>query len=549
MTLTAEPIQDNFSQELDVCDSLYLKAAFENLQPSKNKADRFNRRLRQAFEYLVERHRLYEILKIERRPGAVRLTLANLWRLTRLEGQPGLLLHTFDLAEGCWREQDPEAITWRKLEHGLRRPKGAETVWPDLETSFQEKPAGSDLFKNIMVAWLEKVRPVLSDGIKPSLPPGEEERFAAFIFHRLVNLPSILSAGVIDNAIKCRIWCREFPLFSQDIQSSLSRHLAAQSADLARLSREAPNCLPLLNFIPPAWWSRRDLLQDKVLRAAGPFFKSISPAGLRWLRRAPAEILDNFHRYFKGFPLYSFEEDRLSIAREVVEVMAGLPPQEADRPDFAETVFELSWHLLTGLREINPQPDQTLRHSLASLQVSHVMATWAAGKQFSTDDIDEVLDWFIDEGRPQGLPDKNSNWLSLMRRSDKWHREVWQREQAEEANTVWTSLLGETVIDGIKITPLTSGLDLFNEGREMRHCVSSYTQRCLNLGYRIFSLDEADGTRSTLSLRPQNDGYTIEQHAGPGNGPVSPAAARAALKICRLYTRKHLKEAEPARTA
>jgi hypothetical protein len=71
-------------------------------------------RLRRTFEELVERYRLYEILKVERGPGVVRLTLANLWRLTKAEGLRGLILHSFNLIEGQWREQDPAAITLHK---------------------------------------------------------------------------------------------------------------------------------------------------------------------------------------------------------------------------------------------------------------------------------------------------------------------------------------------------------------------------------------------------------------------------------------------------
>ena len=100
--------------------------------------------------------------------------------------------------------------------------------------------------------------------------------------------------------------------------------------------------------------------------------------------------------------------------------------------------------------------------------------------------------------------------------------------------------MGETIVDGIKIKPLVSGLDLYLEGREMRHCVSSYVQICLKEGRRIFSLAEPGGRRSTLSLVPRGDEFAIDQHKGPANGPVSPAAAKAAQKICRLYTLKHL---------
>ena len=579
MTWAAEPIQDGFFQELE--GTLDLRSDFQSLWQSKDKAGRFDHRLRQGFEELVERCRLYEILKVEKRPWAVRLTLANMWRLTRLEDQPGLLFHTFDLVEGRWHEQDPEAITWRKREHGLRPPQASNSIWPDLEISYEANfmggQAGPGLFENLMVAWLEKLRPALSGGIRPSLAPGEEGWFAVFIFRRLVNLPSSDPARAIDSALRRHIWRWDEPearssrvplRHPPDIRNRLSRHLADQSADLARINQETPNFLPLLHFIPPAWWSRRDLLQDKVLRAAGPIFKNISPAGLRWLRRAPAETLSCFHHYFERdkdyFPKkYIPEAALLSTAGKVIEIMAGLGPQVAGQTELFEIVINRVWRLLRKLNGINPKPDPLLGDRLVRLLTRHIMAicTSLVNQDFvETEDISEaldammedeeqdaILDWFEAEGLWQGLPDKNSTWLSLKRRSEIWHEEVWQREQAEEANAAWESLLEETVIDGLKIKPLVTGHDLYKEGREMRHCVSSYTWRCLNDGYRIFSLLEANGTRSTLSLRPKScEDFVIDQHKGLANGRVSLAASKAAREVCRLYTLKHLEAAEAA---
>jgi hypothetical protein len=175
-----------------------------------------------------------------------------------------------------------------------------------------------------------------------------------------------------------------------------------------------------------------------------------------------------------------------------------------------------------------------------------------------------IIDWFRAEGQERGLPDKNSTWLSLKRRSDKWHEEVWRQDRnlghgcvrfgpcwpmphkAEEGNLTWDSLLKEMTIDGVIIKPLVSGADLYTEGREMRHCVSSYSFRCLKDGLRLFSLTEPDGTRSTLSLIPQNIGFAIDQHKGLNNRPVSFAAAKAAREVCRLYTLKHLGATEAA---
>jgi hypothetical protein len=200
--------------------------------------------------------------------------------------------------------------------------------------------------------------------------------------------------------------------------------------------------------------------------------------------------------------------------------------------------------------DIESEYSEAVQH-LARLMARHFLTT-AKQKQhyiFSRDyenEIQKILDWFQAEGHLHNLPDKKSTWLSLKRRSDKWHEEVWQRKVAEGANIAWESVLGEITLDGIKITPLISSQEVYREGCEMRNCVSSYVSRCVKNGFRLFSLTEPNEKRSTLSLTPKNGGFVIDQHQGPSNGRVSRAAAKAAREICRLYTQKYLETAAAA---
>ena len=565
------PIPDHFLGERK--NSLDLRNEFQDFCSMAEKFGYLGRPLRPAFDNLVQRHRLYEIIKVEERPGALRLILAHMWRLTRLEGHPGLLLHTFDLAQGRWREQAPEAITWHKWEQGL--PNSAESIWPDLrETGYQREKAGPGLFKNIMAAWLAKVRPALRVEVKPSLDPGEEEWLAHLLFFRWsVSLPAERRSGLIGSALNCYIWeplASLFPM-SRDIQPSPSEVLAAQLADLARIKRESPKAWPLLFFIPSAWWPRRDLWQDKVLRAASPVFENLSPAGLRWLRRAPAETLVYFRQCFVEVKNEWSVEEQPGVAKEVAELMASLPPQATEQPELAKAVMASCLELLDCFKEMDPFLEewtparQVLQDRLLRLQARHIVALWEPGenpreklkviRQEVWDERKYILDWFNAEGHRLGLPDKNSTWRSLKRRSDKWHEgfrraaplEDWTALMGSE-NAAWESLLGETVIDGLKVTPLITGRDLYSESLEMRHCVVAYAPLCLNGGWRVFSLQEADGARSTLSLKPGSNGFAIDQHKGQENRPVSPAAARAAGEVCRLYNRKGREAAETAMT-
>jgi len=380
------PLEDDFFREVETLD---LRAEIQNFWSSE-KTGRLNRPLREAFEELVERRRLYEILKVEQGPGAARLTLGHMWRLTRLEGR--LLLHTFDLARGLWREQALEGITWEGMTwdisgdiSGSSRPLDSLEVWPEIEINPLGK-AVTGSYKNLISAWVDRVLEALTAEMKPSPPPGAEGGLAAFISSRFAQLPSRVPAQAIHSALHRHILDRElldllFPLRRvHDGLVPLSLYLAAQphEAGLARLSREAPNFPPLLNFIPPASWLRPDLLQDEVLRNANPVFENLSPAALGWLRRAPAEALARFHHCFKTrrypwtfFAVMAYQvkiksgdpplPDYIDIAREVAETMAVLPPRAAWPAGLLETIIEKVWKLFIKFNWRRADPARTAR--------------------------------------------------------------------------------------------------------------------------------------------------------------------------------------------
>ena len=580
------PAQDDW----ELIEIIERREDFEKILAVSRKAARLNPKLKNDFQAVIERFRLYEILKVERGPGKARLTLANLWRLTRAEGR--LTLHSFDLEAGQWREQAPESIIWRESDGISPERNWSETCWPVMAIPYQ--PAH---YKNLLAAWLGKIISRLQ-GLKiadlPATWWSDAEGFNDYVFRRVRHLPPNEPAQVIDSALRRHIWERELmdllftsrffpPRDDNEVQLSLYLTARANREALARINRETPNLPPLLNLVAPEAWSRPDLWQDRVLRASGPIFSRMSAGALRWLRRAPAPVLDSFRHFLEK----AQKEGRLPLeylpvaAGRLAEVLAGLPPPRADGQPL-ELLMAAVWNLLRLL--INDQPDSLLVTRLARLLARHILALpvittsgllariWPPIHQRGEDfGVQSVIDWFRAVGREQGLPDKNSTWSSLKRRSDQWHREVWQRRgrgifrnvlgfdvfgadrrmaNLEEENAAWESLLGSMEIEGIQIKPLVTGLDLSNEGRAMRHCVVSYARRCLENGCRIFSLTEPDGRRSTLSLSPSPGGFVIDQHKGPDNGPVSPAAARAAREICRLYNLAHQASAEkgPAST-
>ena len=591
-------IQRSYSERVALEERLDMRKDLLNFFRRKTKVNRLNHFLMQAFLGLVKRYRLYEILKVEHGPGEVRLTLGNLWRLTRLEGQKKLTAHTFDLKQGQWREQDPATITWRKYEqrYGINSPQPTnEIIWPLIDIHCQDNKNVANLYFTLRCAWLETILSALGEG-----PKKDAAKLSDFIFRRLVQLPSKIPSQVVNSALHRHILTPEllsalFPLRPyHDRRIPLSLYLTAQpySEALERMRKETPHLMPLLNFIPPESWARPDLMQDQILRAIGPFFRQMSARALRWMRRAPAETLGYFYQFFmkKIEERRGSEMDLLATAGELVDVLASLSPQATSQPKLQELLIGRVWPFILTLKRMQGMMDtfesSALSFRLALLLAKHITAAWdSAGwrpaDQLMVEDFKEreIADWIVAQGRGQGLPDRNSTWLSLKRRSDQWHderhvadRESWPpnvrgfresglediitmihrpcswRVEADE-NAAWESVLGPMEIGGTKIRPLVSSADLYEEGREMRHCVGSYSQRCLKIGWRLFSLTEPNGDRSTLSLSLGNGGFIIDQHRGPANGPVSPAAAKIAREICRLYTQKFQEAGESAPVA
>jgi len=155
----------------------------------------------------------------------------------------------------------------------------------------------------------------------------------------------------------------------------------------------------------------------------------------------------------------------------------------------------------------------------------------------SLDKLVPLSDWFNAEGRVQGLLERNVGWRSLERNSHDWHERMASRRIDQYADENWNSPVGEMSVERIRVIPLSSRHALIEEGNRLHHCVASYDAECLSGEYRVFALEEPDGTRSTLGLRTE-DGkrWTVDQHKGRYNGIVSAAAHKVGGLVAKLVT-------------
>ena len=61
---------------------------------------------------VIDAHRLMALCVITRTAGKTAMTLCNLWRLTKYEHDPRIVLHEFSLRTNKWMEKNPASVAW-----------------------------------------------------------------------------------------------------------------------------------------------------------------------------------------------------------------------------------------------------------------------------------------------------------------------------------------------------------------------------------------------------------------------------------------------------
>lgn len=167
-----------------------------------------------------------------------------------------------------------------------------------------------------------------------------------------------------------------------------------------------------------------------------------------------------------------------------------------------------------------------------------------------------VFDYLIYEGFARDLPARNATWGSIVRRSDEWHEaQRFQRFQRmlpaahgdgfafgyddygadENLPREWSSLVPEQTILDCRVLPLGKYEDVVTEGGEMAHCVGSYAWQCAKDRYRVYSITEPDGTRSTLGISLYDGTAIFDQVQGWRNSRPSELVRRVSDKVVAMY--------------
>jgi hypothetical protein len=108
--------------------------------------------------------------------------------------------------------------------------------------------------------------------------------------------------------------------------------------------------------------------------------------------------------------------------------------------------------------------------------------------------------WYVVHEENPYFNTKNKTLNSLLRDSDEWHEKIVKTKEHE--NDYWDGfdIPNYTFIDGLHlekvdqitytITQIKNSKELIKEGRELRHCVSSYARDCISGNDSIWSLKQ-----------------------------------------------------------
>lgn len=167
----------------------------------------------------------------------------------------------------------------------------------------------------------------------------------------------------------------------------------------------------------------------------------------------------------------------------------------------------------------------------------------------------DILDYVVDLIQ-NGEPLRSTTWTGLSKASHHWHRNIRQEQILEEwmhiltsrrrKTSSWESLIGTTTKGEFQIVPLLNQYQLFQESKDMNHCVVGYAYQCAN-GDRIFSVQRNGIKVATSQIRQMDQGWQEMQTRGRDNHPVSENIRRVMQEIAKDYEDAHRAEEQRLR--
>lgn len=324
-----------------------------------------------------------------------------------------------------------------------------------------------------------------------------------------------------------------------------------QKKAVLRIYKERPNLMPLLLIIKEDYFSHTDLFAEKnwVDKAVpqqintapnhgntllefggntGAFFDKTpyikDPTAFRWVLGAPNTVI---------YALVKSDYIGLATAIERSRFVGILARASQNLKNKVPTL--VIKHIINhnyAIRNFELE-DRYIR--ILHIYLNHIGLMWKEHgynhtKAYirSSNELHIIVDWFIDEGH-QSHPNKNSTWDGLLRHAERWHMEISNRKVKN--NLTWDVPFTKTLINGIQINSLNDSISMHQEGVEMHHCVYTYSESCHSHRYRVFSMTDETGHRSTLGCTLNGQIYEMHQHYGSCNSAIKESHRLVADKL------------------
>lgn len=562
-SLSALTGQDRIGSE-----SIHFTTALPAEKASRRRKNLFGRPdladvYRRARNLLVE-HGVFRMARVTTDgDGASSLVICNVWRIDRSK-HGDVKTFEFDFTTEKWQEVSTHAY-WPDVPLYPIRMAQSLDWWRDVVRRV--------VWKALMAAGYGALPGFVSepDSGKKEMTP---DRMAYILIQHYIGTvtgrtkagtnkwkkgflkPKVMTAGaralrasifdhVLDADLLSAILAIDYKLITLRDYLAYAVHRDA----VLRVARERRNLLPLLPVISKEYWRRKDMFSRKLWVKDGRkrtlvdysrfgrdhhvFQSCDSRAAWRWLTNAQLTVV----RRWAG------------AGRKNVTVLENL-----GRANINAKIPAIAWsYIMTassgnrvmrlGVSECAQRLYRAFAHHCAVMWKERGFGALQAWLKPDPGDLGDIADWLVAEGIAQGFPGKHATWDSLKRRSDDWHERIAIEKMAKRSayeNASWDSLLPETIIEDVICTPLNTVRDVNLEGYRQHHCVGSYAQDCLRGDYRVYSIIEPDGTRSTLGLWLDNRGrWSVEQHRGKHNGTVSIEAARVGRELVNRYQHAH----------
>ncbi|MCS4089756.1 PcfJ domain-containing protein [Rhizobium sp. BK176] len=346
-------------------------------------------------------------------------------------------------------------------------------------------------------------------------------------------------------------------------------YFAANRDAVLKVWKERRNLIPLLPYISRHYWAGDELFStakwtDPVGPLSDPGFNLIpirnlpsqhvgrgmfspfeSSRGYQWLSRSKSTVVKAWARGRKNNLVTDLMAE-LNLPKDTaVLVIANIVDQMDDAIAKLERgeVGEDRQRFLTAFRAYAAH--------WAAVRREHGYRRMVRALTYENEGTGNVIDFLVAQGFADNLPARNATWASLIRRSHEWHQQQaalyrnrmpaagggydYFRPDDQDLPREWVSLVPTQEILECKVRPIDQYDGVAIEGGEMAHCVGSYAHLCARDRYRVYSITEPDGTRSTLGFHLEDGSAYFDQVQGFGNSRPSELVKKVAHQVVGLY--------------